>query len=184
MKQVSLYTFAQNEYHRLYCFEKWYMAMHELNPVEFPMNFEDNNCGMWDETFAGYCIEDEVYKLESNYTKEEVAEFEREVQESYYQEDLRKLKDKRILLKQKRKLSQYLYSQLEWILEFYETTWDYEIVKTLGEFATKDIDNFHELPHLFTDIEYHSDYSGEMYSGGEVWVPIKNGNYFKFSFGI
>jgi hypothetical protein len=120
----------------------------------------------------------------NNYTKEEIVEFEREVQESYYQEDLRKLKDKRILLKQKRKLSQYLYSQLEWILEFYETTWDYEIVKTLGESAKKDIEHFHELSHLFTDIDYHSDYSGEMYSGGEVWVPIKNGNYFKFSFGI
>ena len=123
--------------------------------------------------------------LINNYTTEELEEFENDVKEFYRQEALREAKDKRILHKQKRKLSPYLYSQLRWLLEFYETTWGYEIVQTLGENAVKNTEDFHSLRHIFTDIESGEyGFEGEISSGGEVWVPIKNGNYFKFSFGM
>ena len=112
-------------------------------------------------------------------------DFEETMESLHESEALQHKRDARTLRKQKRKLSQHLYSQLEWILEFYETTWDYEIVQTLGENAEKCVEDFHGLRHIFTDIESAElGYSGEISSGGEVWVGIKNGNYFKFSFGM
>ena len=122
--------------------------------------------------------------LKCDYTEEEMAEFERDVKESYRQEELREIRDKRVLHKQKRKLSPYLFSQLKSLLWFYETTWDYEVVQTLGDNATKNTEDFHDLRHIFTDVDHCSYDSGEVSSGGEVWVPIKNGNYFKFSLGM
>ena len=122
--------------------------------------------------------------LVNEYTEEEHAEFQRDVEQMYRDEAERERKDQRVLRKQQRKLAPYLFSQLKWILDFHETTWDYKIVAKLGKGASKEIDDYHSLRHLFTDVEYQSYDIGEISCGGDVYVPIKNGNYFKFSFGM
>ena len=92
--------------------------------------------------------------------------------------------DQKVLRKQSQRLTPFLFSELEGVLQYYETTWDYEIVQTLGENASKIYDNWFKLRHIYEDSESMEYPSGDVCSGGEVWVPIKNGNYFKFTFAI
>lgn len=108
----------------------------------------------------------------------------RDCEASALYEEVQQLRDKRVLRKQKRKLRPFLYSQLKWVLDFHETTWGYEIVQEIGKSASKEEDTFHKLRHLFTDTECQEYQSGGSSCGGTVWVPIKNGNYFKFEFGM
>lgn len=116
-----------------------------------------------------------------DYTEQD---YRRDLEAMARYEDEQQRRDSRVLRKQKRKLSPFLFSQLKWIIEFHETTWHYEIVQELGKNASKEEDTFHKLRHLYTDCAYQSYDSGETSCGGTIWVPIRNGNYFKFAFGM
>jgi len=108
-------------------------------------------------------------------------DFEETLQSIHESKEALYKRDQRVLIKQRRKLPPYLLSELESILDFYDNTWGYVVVDNFGS-GTKLKDTFFNLRHIFDDSEHSQCMAGEWGSSGTVWVPIKNGNYFKFEY--
>ncbi len=65
MKVVTLENFIKEEIGRVHSFKRWYTAMHKLNPNEFPLAFEEDNMGLWDEALGEFSAGEEVYSLKN-----------------------------------------------------------------------------------------------------------------------
>jgi len=48
-KALSLSSFIKEEEDRLKRFEAWYRKMHLGSPLDYPMEFDEDNSGMWSE---------------------------------------------------------------------------------------------------------------------------------------
>lgn len=57
----NLQQFIKEETKSIKQFEKWWIKMNKEKPEEFPLEFDEDNSGLWHEQYAGYkeVIEDE-----------------------------------------------------------------------------------------------------------------------------
>ncbi|WP_323016381.1 hypothetical protein [Castellaniella sp.] len=59
-KKVSLDEFAGELNEQVAEFERRYRARHEHSPSMYPLEFDEDNSGLWFEFFVGFCSTGEL----------------------------------------------------------------------------------------------------------------------------
>lgn len=65
MGKVTLNQFVSEETKRVSAFYRWYYEMNLINGDEiFPLEFDEDNAGLWVEALAAYSVNDKVEKYD------------------------------------------------------------------------------------------------------------------------